>query len=126
MIEFMRHQERSRVEPTAITRAELIQGLTRVLEVPVQLAVDILDAMLSGMVRALQCGERIEIRGFGTFATRERGARTARNPKTGARVDVPPKRIPYFKPGKELGDLLNTDTSMPHSNSESEIVQRRP
>jgi integration host factor subunit beta len=48
----------------------------------------------------------VEIRGFGTFNTRERRARIARNPKTGARVEVPAKRIPFFKPGKELRELV--------------------
>jgi len=58
-------------------------------------------------VRSLKTGDKIEIRGFGSFRTRERRARIGRNPKTGARVDVPAKRIPYFKPSKELKDLVN-------------------
>jgi integration host factor subunit beta len=54
----------------------------------------------------LRSGNKVEIRGFGTFNTRQRGGRTGRNPKTGARVEVPPKRIPFFKASKELRELV--------------------
>ena len=57
--------------------------------------------------RALRTGEKIEIRGFGSFRTRQRQPRIGRNPKTGTRVEVPAKRIPFFKPSKELKDLVN-------------------
>ena len=54
-------------------------------------------------------GGRVELRGFGTFSTRPRSARTGRNPRTGEAVEVPAKRVPYFKPGKEMRDSLNAD-----------------
>jgi len=54
-------------------------------------------------------GGRVELRGFGTFSTRQRDARTGRNPRTGDSVPVPAKRVPYFKPGKEMRERLNTD-----------------
>jgi integration host factor subunit beta len=54
-------------------------------------------------------GGRVELRGFGTFSTRARDARSGRNPRTGATVDVPAKRVPYFKPGKEMRERLNAD-----------------
>jgi integration host factor subunit beta len=53
-------------------------------------------------------GDKIEIRGFGSFRTRQRKPRVGRNPKTGDRVEVPAKKIPFFKPSKELKDLVNT------------------
>ena len=53
-------------------------------------------------------GGRVELRGFGTFSTRQRDARTGRNPRTGEAVDVPSKRVPYFKPGKEMRERLNS------------------
>ncbi len=56
---------------------------------------------------ALAEGRRVELRGFGAFSTRAREARTGRNPRTGAAVDVNAKRVPYFKPGKELREKLN-------------------
>jgi integration host factor subunit beta len=63
------------------------------------------------VVRALRGGDKIEIRGFGSFRTRQRQPRVGRNPKTGARVEVPAKRIPFFKPSKELKDLVNNDSA---------------
>jgi integration host factor subunit beta len=54
-------------------------------------------------------GGRVELRGFGAFSTRSRDARQGRNPRTGDAVDVPAKRVPYFKPGKEMRERLNAD-----------------
>ena len=67
----------------------------------------IIDAIFDGIVKALRRGEKTEIRGFGTFRTRQRRPRIGRNPKTGARVEVPAKKIPYFRPSKELKELVN-------------------
>jgi len=69
--------------------------------------------MLDSMVRALRAGDKVEFRGFGSFGTRPRAARVGRNPKTGARVDVPAKRVPYFKASKELKELVNRTGSPP-------------
>jgi integration host factor subunit beta len=66
----------------------------------------IVEAIFAGLVRALRAGDRAEIRGFGSFGTRLRRGRIGRNPKTGARVSVPPKRVPFFKPGRELKALV--------------------
>jgi integration host factor subunit beta len=60
------------------------------------------DAMLEGICRALAEGRRVELRGFGAFSVRTRKARKGRNPRTGAPVNVASKRVPFFKPGKEL------------------------
>ena len=56
----------------------------------------------------LRAGDKIEIRGFGSFRTRQRKPRVGRNPKTGDRVEVPAKKIPFFKPSKELKDMVNS------------------
>jgi integration host factor subunit beta len=69
----------------------------------------IVESIFDSVVRALRTGDKIEIRGFGSFRTRQRQSRIGRNPKTGARVEVPAKRIPYFKPSKELKDLVNNE-----------------
>ena len=61
------------------------------------------------IAKRLAEGGRVELRGFGAFSTRARDARQGRNPRTGASVDVPAKRVPYFKPGKEMRERLNTD-----------------
>jgi integration host factor subunit beta len=65
--------------------------------------------VFESIIDALKRGEKIELRGFGSFRLRKREPRKGRNPKTGDKVDVPPKRVPYFKPGKELKDLINKD-----------------
>jgi integration host factor subunit beta len=84
----------------------LLGEVARVLEIPRKEAAVILEHILDSMVRAIDRGDKVEIRAFGTFRTRQRRARIARNPKTGARVEVPAKRIPFFKPSKDLRDLL--------------------
>ena len=61
------------------------------------------------LVSPFHRGEKIELRGFGSFRLRKREPRKGRNPKTGDKVDVPPKKVPYFKPGKELKELINRE-----------------
>ena len=67
----------------------------------------VVNTMLEAMTEALERGGRVELRGFGAFSTRERDARKGRNPRTGDAVDVDAKRVPYFKPGKEMRERLN-------------------
>ena len=90
-----------------MTKADLIDEVSRVVEMTRKDSEVIVEAIFESVVRSLQTGDKIEIRGFGSFRTRQRQPRIGRNPKTGARVEVPPKRIPYFKPSKELKDLVN-------------------
>ena len=67
----------------------------------------IVDLFFNQIMQRLSEGGRVELRGFGAFSTRERSPRKGRNPRTGASVDVPPKRVPYFKPGQEVRERLN-------------------
>jgi integration host factor subunit beta len=90
-----------------MTKADLINVVAKRLDVTQVQSVIIVEAALKSIVHALQRGEEVEIRGFGSFRFRNRAPRKGRNPKTGEKVDVPPKRIPYFKMGKELKALLN-------------------
>jgi integration host factor subunit beta len=94
-----------------MTKAELIEEVSRVVEMTRKDSEVIVEAIFDSVVRALRGNDKIEIRGFGSFRTRQRQPRVGRNPKTGARVDVPAKRIPYFKPSKELKDLVNNDSA---------------
>lgn len=96
-----------------MTKAELIEEVSKVVEMTRKDSEIIVEAIFDSVVRSLKANEKIEIRGFGSFRTRQRQARIGRNPKTGARVEVPSKRIPYFKPSKELKDLVNGDDSLP-------------
>jgi integration host factor subunit beta len=91
-----------------MTKAELIEEVSRVVEMTRKDSEVIVEAIFDSIVKSLRTGDKIEIRGFGSFRTRQRQPRVGRNPKTGTRVDVPSKRIPYFKPSKELKDLVNT------------------
>jgi integration host factor subunit beta len=67
----------------------------------------IVGVVFDQITDALSEGRRVELRGFGAFSIRDRDARTGRNPRTGTAVDVDAKRVPYFKPGKELRERLN-------------------
>jgi len=69
----------------------------------------VVDIFFDEISARLAEGGRVELRGFGTFSTRKRDARTGRNPRTGEAVDVPEKSVPYFKPGKEMRERLNAD-----------------
>lgn len=91
-----------------MTKAELIEDVSRAIEMSRKDSEVIVETIFESIVKSLRTGDKIEIRGFGSFRTRQRDARVGRNPKTGARVDVPPKKIPYFKPSKELKDLVNS------------------
>jgi integration host factor subunit beta len=92
---------------SAMTKADLIGVVAKRLDITQVQAGIIVEAALKSIVTALQGGQEVEIRGFGSFRFRNRAPRKGRNPKTGERVDVPPKKIPYFKMGKELKNLLN-------------------
>jgi integration host factor subunit beta len=90
-----------------MTKAELVEEVSRVSDLTKKHSEVIVDTVFRSIIDALQRGEKIELRGFGSFRLRRREPRKGRNPKTGDRVDVPPKRVPYFKPGKELKELIN-------------------
>jgi len=70
----------------------------------------IVNALLDEIVQAMRCGDRVELRGFGVFSAKLRGARQGRNPRTGVVVQVAEKAIPYFKTGKEMRARLNRET----------------
>src|SRR5436853_7815253 len=96
---------------TTLTKADLIEEVLNVTELPRKESETIVETIFESIIAALQKGEKIEIRGFGSFRTRERRGRMGRNPKTGAKVEVPAKKIPYFKPSKEPKDLVNNATA---------------
>ena len=89
-----------------MTKAELVEEVARAAELNKRDAEVIVETVFDSIIGALHKGEKVELRGFGSFRTRERGPRRGRNPKTGEPVDVPAKRVPYFKPGKELKDFF--------------------
>jgi integration host factor subunit beta len=90
-----------------MTKADLIDEVSRLAELTRKDSEVIVETIFDSVVRSLRAGDKIEIRGFGSFRTRQRRPRVGRNPKTGERVDVAAKKIPFFKPSKELKDLVN-------------------
>ena len=101
-----------------MTKADLIEEVSRLAELTRKDSEVIVDTIFDSVVRSLRVGDKIEIRGFGSFRTRQRKPRVGRNPKTGDRVEVPAKKIPFFKPSKELKDMVN-NTTEPHPQSPS-------
>ncbi len=97
-----------------MTKAELIEAVSNVSELNRKDAETVVETLFESIVRSLRAGDKIEIRGFGSFRIRQRNPRIGRNPKTGERVEVPAKKIAFFKPSKELKDLVNAD---PHSEA---------
>ena len=93
-----------------MTKAELVEDVARAAELTKKDAERLVELVFESIIETLNRGEKIELRGFGSFRVRERGARRGRNPKTGAPVDIPAKRVPYFKPGKELKELINDES----------------
>jgi integration host factor subunit beta len=93
----------------SMTKAELVEDVARAAELTKKDAERLVEIVFESIIETLNKGEKIELRGFGSFRVRERGARRGRNPKTGDPVDIPAKRVPYFKPGKELKELINEE-----------------
>ncbi|HEY2382916.1 MAG TPA: HU family DNA-binding protein [Terriglobia bacterium] len=94
-----------------MTKADLVEEVSRVTELTRKDSEVIVDTLFESVIKALRTGDKLEVRGFGSFRVRQRNARVGRNPKTGEKVEVPAKRVPYFKPSKELKDLINDGTS---------------
>lgn len=90
-----------------MTKADLVEEVVKVSSLSKRDAEIVVNTLFQSIIEALQKDDKIELRGFGSFRVRRRRSRNGRNPKTGDRVDVPSKRIPYFKPGKELKDVIN-------------------
>ena len=101
--------EEDEVSRGGMTKAELVEEVSEKTGLPKKQAEIVVNTVFESIVETLKTGEKIELRGFGSFRIRQRDSRMGRNPKTGEKVDVPAKRIPYFKPGKELRELLNSE-----------------
>ncbi len=93
-----------------MTKADLIEEVSRVVEITRKESEMIVETIFDGIARSLRVEEKVEIRGFGSFRIRQRQPRIGRNPKTGATVSVPAKKIRYFKPSRELKEGVNNTT----------------
>ena len=105
--ESVSYPERTPERRSSMTKADLIDEVSRLAELTRKDSEVIVETIFDSVVRSLRAGDKIEIRGFGSFRTRQRKPRMGRNPKTGEKVEVPAKKIPFFKPSKELKDLVN-------------------
>jgi len=96
-----------------VTKSELIEKIAENLKLPAGKAEAIVNCVFDSMVKALEQGEGIEIRGFGSFTVRDYKAYEGRNPRTGEPVHVAPKRLPFFKVGKDLRERVNANVGEP-------------
>lgn len=103
------------------TKSDLIEQLSAAIKLPKGKAELIVNVIFDSMIAALQQGERIEIRGFGSFEVREYKAYEGRNPRTGDPVHVSPKRLPFFKVGKELRERVNrSEATFLHGDADAD------
>jgi nucleoid DNA-binding protein len=102
-----------------MNREGLISEISRLCGMPRIEAARVVDTIVDSMTAALTRGDKIELRGFGTFRVRSRSARSGRNPKTGAFIHVPPKRVPFFKAGREVKSMLASLTSQRSASATS-------
>ena len=91
-----------------MTKAELIDEVSKVANLTKKETETIVNTIFDNVTDALVKSDKVEFRGFGSFRIRYRHSRKGRNPKTGSSVDVPEKRVPFFKVGKRLRELVNT------------------
>lgn len=90
-----------------MTKADLVEIVAKEADMTKKDVEQLVEIIFDSIVSTLNKGEKIELRGFGSFRVRERNARKGRNPKTGEPVQIPAKRVAYFKPGKDLKDIIN-------------------
>jgi integration host factor subunit beta len=90
-----------------MTKADLVERVAKEADMTKKDAEQLVEIIFDSIIASLNKGEKIELRGFGSFRVRQRNARKGRNPKTGDSVNIPAKRVAYFKPGKELKEVIN-------------------
>ena len=90
-----------------MTKSDLKEALSEEMNMPLATASSIIDTILDAMSNTLVAGENVELRGFGSFTIRHYDSYTGRNPKTGKKVKIQPKKLPFFKVGKELCKKVN-------------------
>jgi integration host factor subunit beta len=105
-----------------MNKSDLVQFISEQIKTLSKKEVDlIVDTIFNKMTESLSRGERIEIRGFGSFEVRVRDARQGRNPKSGQKVYVNTRRVPFFKVGKELKERINNTSGTTDSNEKQRV-----
>jgi integration host factor subunit beta len=90
-----------------MTKAELVEKVANQINLTKKQTEVVVNTVFSSITDSLAEGKKVELRGFGSFRIRQRNARVGRNPKSGQKVDVPSKKVPFFKAGKELRELVD-------------------
>ena len=90
-----------------MTKADLVEKIAIQVELSKKDSETVVNTVFRSIIEALTTGDKVELRGFGSFRIRARKSRIGRNPKTGDKVPVPEKKVPFFKPGKQLKKLVN-------------------
>lgn len=104
-----------------MNKSDLIEKLVEKAALPRKRAEYVVNLIFDAMTDALANDERIEIRGFGSFVSKHYRARTGRNPRTGERIPVPAKRLPFFKVGKELRERVDASATPPHAHRDDTV-----
>jgi integration host factor subunit beta len=91
-----------------MTKAELVEKVADKIQLTQKQTETVVNILLNSITEALSEGDKVELRGFGSFRIRNRNPREGRNPKTGDTVQIPAKRVPFFKAGKELRDMVDS------------------
>ena len=92
-----------------MTKAELVEKVANEINLTKKQTEVVVNTVFQSITESLSQGNKVELRGFGSFRIRDRNARVGRNPKSGAKVEVPAKRVPFFKAGKALRDVVDHD-----------------
>ena len=90
-----------------MTKAELVEKVANQIKLTKKQTEIIVNTVFQSITNSLAEGEKVELRGFGSFRIRERNSRVGRNPKSGEKVEVPAKKVPFFKAGKELREIVD-------------------
>ncbi|MEE8219829.1 MAG: integration host factor subunit beta [bacterium] len=91
-----------------MTKAELVEKVAERIDLTKKQTEVIVNTVFQSITEALASGDKVELRGFGSFRVRHRDSREGRNPKTGATVFIPAKKVPFFKAGKELREMIDS------------------
>lgn len=106
-----------------MNKSQLIEYIAEKSNIPKKRAEEVVNLIFDSMTEALARGDRIEIRGFGSFVNRSYGSYTGRNPRTGDSIKVAPKKLPFFKVGKELKDRVDGKEASPSGGSTPSSAQ---
>jgi len=107
-----------------MTKAELVEKVANQINLTKKQTEVVVNTVFSSITESLAEGKKVELRGFGSFRIRQRNARVGRNPKSGQKVDVPSKKVPFFKAGKELRELVDEKQAQDDAKADQESLKK--